>query len=147
MTPRRAYSARLLFSVVIAGALSAAVAVSCGPLPDEGLAAAEVVQEAPDDAAPVVLVVPTADLASSRDEQPAPEDPIDPDAECLEDDDCQDGQFCNGYEVCAANLRCVPGRPIECPAFLPFCDEDMDTCVCTPGSCPAPSTCDGFTCL
>lgn len=148
MTSPRAYTARLIVSAVVACALPAAVVLSsCGAPPDEELVAAPAVEDEPDDTGPVVVVVaPTSDLDGPR-EAPEPEEPIPDDAECLKDEDCSNGVFCDGFEVCAPNYRCVPARPIECPAMLPFCDEDQDTCVCTPGSCPAPSTCDGFSCM
>ncbi len=42
--------------------------------------------------------------------------------ECAEDVDCDDGEFCNGAEVCM-NGECQPGTP-PCDN----CDEDTDTC-------------------
>jgi len=47
---------------------------------------------------------------------------------CLSDADCDDGIFCNGSELCVANV-CENGSP-PCIDGM-GCDEATDTCVCT----------------
>ena len=84
-------------------------------------------------------------------------------AECQNDPDCDDGQFCNGTETCQAN-SCMPGSD-PCLAGE-FCNETTDTCdqcvidahcqdtlfcngaeVCQGGSCaPGPDPCPGQFC-
>jgi len=52
--------------------------------------------------------------------------PPPPPTGCTTDDDCQDGLFCNGREICIAFIgQCVPGAPIVCD----------DTKACTADSC------------
>ena len=47
---------------------------------------------------------------------------------CLhEGDSCDDGIFCNGEEVCDANLNCVSINP-PCPACNQICDEYYGEC-------------------
>ena len=45
--------------------------------------------------------------------------------ECLDDDACQDGQYCNGSEICF-NGNCFPG---ESPCGDRLCREDVRLCV------------------
>lgn len=54
--------------------------------------------------------------------------------QCMADNDCDDGRFCNGQERCLAGA-CVSG-PLPCPDDL--CDEFGDGCV----ECLLPSACD-----
>jgi hypothetical protein len=54
--------------------------------------------------------------------------------ECLNDDDCEDGSFCNGAETCVDGV-CQDGTP-PCPEE--FCDEVNDVCAEVPA--PAPLT-------
>jgi len=53
---------------------------------------------------------------------------------CEEDDDCNDGLYCNGLETCVENA-CVPGTPIVCDddidCTVDTCDETTDACVNT----------------
>ena len=53
---------------------------------------------------------------------------------CTTDAECDDGQFCNGAELCVGGA-CVAGAD-PCPGQL--CDETLDTCV----SCLADIDCD-----
>ena len=41
-----------------------------------------------------------------------------PPLQCFTDQDCQDGNLCNGTEVCVAG-RCLPGTPLLCPDGSP----------------------------
>jgi hypothetical protein len=49
---------------------------------------------------------------------------------------CDDGQFCNGVEVCDPALDCQPGVPVSCedgvPCTADSCDEVADTCATVP---------------
>jgi CxxC motif-containing protein (DUF1111 family) len=71
--------------------------------------------------------------------------------DCLGDGDCDDGQFCNGAEVCS-NGTCSAGND-PCPGQL--CDEVTDTCFdcigdgdCDDGVfCNGAETCDAGTCV
>jgi hypothetical protein len=53
--------------------------------------------------------------------------------ECENDDDCDDGLYCNGHEICS-NSECMSRRPPDCDDRLPpwdcSCDEERDLCVC-----------------
>jgi hypothetical protein len=73
---------------------------------------------------------------------------------CTADADCDDGDYCNGAEVCDAGA-CQPG-PVPCPDDVECldttCDEAGDTCVtlpdpvdtpCTGGTCDGAGNCDG----
>jgi hypothetical protein len=46
---------------------------------------------------------------------------------CVTDDDCDDGQFCNGEETCPPTGICEPGT-YPCEPYQ-ACDEDNDVCV------------------
>lgn len=51
---------------------------------------------------------------------------------CENDEDCSDGNFCNGVEWCDGCL-CLAGEP-PCAGG---CDEETDTCLCSgPADCP-----------
>ena len=52
---------------------------------------------------------------------------------CLEDEDCDDGLYCNGAEICNALGTCVAGDE-PCPAQ--GCEEDDDSCVALPDNLP-----------
>ena len=53
---------------------------------------------------------------------------------CVLDEHCDDGQWCNGEETCAAGL-CQAGTPVTCDdaddCTEDTCDEVLDTCVFT----------------
>lgn len=57
---------------------------------------------------------------------------------CVVDAECDDGQFCNGREVCSGSALecCTPGTP-PCPAGA--CDEAMDRCTSDGGGADAGS--------
>ena len=61
--------------------------------------------------------------------------------DCLEDSDCDDGEWCNGQELCQQYI-CVDGTPVDCPDDglycngTEFCDEDNDMCSTTGDPCP-----------
>ncbi|MCB9633946.1 MAG: hypothetical protein H6721_17645 [Sandaracinus sp.] len=52
--------------------------------------------------------------------------------ECVADEDCDDGLFCNGAETCSAGA-CVDGSAIACDddleCTIDVCDEETDRCV------------------
>src|SRR4029079_1617225 len=52
-------------------------------------------------------------------------------ASCSQNSDCQDGNACNGAEVCAGNA-CQPGTPVNCDDGL-FCT--IDSCAPATGTC------------
>jgi hypothetical protein len=55
--------------------------------------------------------------------------------ECTADSDCDDGLFCNGFEICSAS-RCTFGAPPGCAdefmCTLEVCDDVADACVRLP---------------
>ena len=56
---------------------------------------------------------------------------------CLDNADCDDGLFCNGFETCDG-CQCQPGTPPTCNPPTAHCDEDTDACIsCTSKSDPA----------
>jgi len=53
---------------------------------------------------------------------------------CLNDADCDDGQFCNGVETCdTGNGVCIPGTEPDCDdndlCTTDSCDQELDECV------------------
>ena len=74
-------------------------------------------------------------------------------AECLTNADCQDGQYCNGSEICLDGT-CQAGTAVDCSdginCTVDACDEVMDACthipndvVCHDGNfCNGAETCD-----
>lgn len=62
---------------------------------------------------------------------------------------CDDGQFCNGVEVCDPQMGCVAGVPVVCDdgvdCTADSCDETADACVNDPvhHSCDNGLFCDG----
>jgi len=51
--------------------------------------------------------------------------------ECVVDSDCtDDGQFCNGVEICVDSSCVGTGDP--CSGATPICDEATDACEGTP---------------
>lgn len=63
--------------------------------------------------------------------------------------DCSDGQFCNGTEICDPVTGCQPGTPPNCDDGVACtkdsCNESNDTCVHTPhnSSCDDEQYCNG----
>jgi hypothetical protein len=49
------------------------------------------------------------------------------DKECSTNEECDDGRFCNGTEVCTNGL-CQEGTA-PCSEPTPICDEEQDTCI------------------
>ncbi|MGB9600162.1 MAG: hypothetical protein ACPL7I_06385 [Myxococcota bacterium] len=51
--------------------------------------------------------------------------------ECYNDVDCEDGNYCNGYEVCK-DFRCQSGNVVDCDdkksETNDSCDETIDKC-------------------
>ncbi|MGC8928757.1 MAG: hypothetical protein ACP5QK_12660, partial [Myxococcota bacterium] len=51
--------------------------------------------------------------------------------ECYNDVDCEDGNYCNGYEVCK-DFRCQSGNVVDCDdkksETNDSCDETIDEC-------------------
>jgi len=80
---------------------------------------------------------------------------------CNEDDDvcvntpddsyCDDGDWCNGPEVCTPGVGCEPGTPPDCddgdPCTIDTCDEDADECVNTPIVCNDGNPCTTDVCV
>ena len=70
-------------------------------------------------------------------------------APCVDDTECDDGQFCNGPETCDANGLCQPATPVDCDDGLSCtvdsCNEGTDSCDNTPddSSCGNGQFCDG----
>ncbi len=65
--------------------------------------------------------------------------------ECLDDGDCDDGEFCTGVERCI-DAVCVAGTPPDCDDGL-FCNgtevcESGFGCVSPGNPCPDPDSCD-----
>lgn len=58
---------------------------------------------------------------------------------CLVNADCNDNLYCNGTEICLANV-CTPGTPIVCDDGLvcstDSCDELVNSCDRDISSCP-----------
>ena len=77
--------------------------------------------------------------------------------ECLHgpvDEECDDGVFCNGEEVCNPSEGCAPGTPPDCSDDLDCiedsCDVDTDACIFEPvdgdGDGDFPPDCGGGDC-
>jgi hypothetical protein len=60
---------------------------------------------------------------------------VTPEISCGGDEDCDDGDFCNGNETCSATLGCQAGSD---PCLGNYCDEATDTCY----ECEEDSECD-----
>ena len=61
---------------------------------------------------------------------------------CTDDNDCSDGVFCNGAEMCGDNGTCYPGILIDCGDE--YCNEAMGMCA----ACVENWHCaDGFGCV
>jgi len=59
----------------------------------------------------------------------------DPDTnQCLHGDipECDDGLACNGFEGCDPSVGCLAGDPIVCEAPGAACDENTGVCTCAP---------------
>jgi hypothetical protein len=69
-------------------------------------------------------------------------------ATCASDEECNDGQFCNGVETCV-DEHCVPGTftcsSDEVSCTIETCDEEIDLCVSNPDDtlCDNGLFCDG----
>ncbi len=57
---------------------------------------------------------------------------------------CEDGNFCNGEEVCDGALGCIAGTPPSCDdeveCTVDSCSVQQDSCVHDDGSCPGSTT-------
>lgn len=51
---------------------------------------------------------------------------------CLTDEDCSDGDPCNGQETCGEGRACQPGLAMECGDYG-TCDSEAGGCVCDAG--------------
>ncbi|MCO6435780.1 MAG: hypothetical protein J5J06_01680 [Phycisphaerae bacterium] len=62
---------------------------------------------------------------------------------CLNNQDCSNGVFCDGEEICNAGV-CGPGTPVDCTDAIPCtadsCNESLDQCDHTPND----FACDDF---
>ena len=71
--------------------------------------------------------------------------------QCNNNDDCSDGSFCNGEEICT-NGVCEAGTPVSCEAgvacVVGTCNEDTDTCEYQPDDslCDRSAFCSPQTC-
>jgi hypothetical protein len=63
---------------------------------------------------------------------------------CVNDADCQDGNACNGQEICGANQFCRIGTPIVCAASADACLKNV--CVAETGACEPEPVLDGVPC-
>ena len=69
---------------------------------------------------------------------------------CLTDDDCDDGVYCNGEEICDSNNLCQPGTPPDCDDGVDCtddsCDPGTDSCLNEPNDvfCDNGDWCDGI---
>jgi len=59
--------------------------------------------------------------------------------ECQTNQDCDDGLYCNGAEICDGSLHCQAGTAVSCVGTDPYscttdtCDEATDSCIHTLG--------------
>ncbi|MDD5031574.1 MAG: LamG domain-containing protein [Patescibacteria group bacterium] len=72
--------------------------------------------------------------------------------QCAQDSDCDDGLYCNGYEICSNNA-CQAGTTITCDdsiaCTMDACDEETDSCAFTPNNnicLPLPYSCTSCSC-
>ncbi len=85
------------------------------------------------------------DAADLPTEEPAP---------CTDDDDCDNGVFCDGEETCGDDGECQSGDEPDCddadPCTMDFCDADSDSCDSKPKDEDddgyIDETCDGTDC-
>ena len=80
---------------------------------------------------------------------PCPQDPNDYCLlECFTNEDCNDGLYCNGQEICADG-ECVPGNAVNCDegvdCTVDSCNEETDSCDNNPDDsyCDDGLYCDG----
>jgi cysteine-rich repeat protein len=63
---------------------------------------------------------------------------------------CEDGEFCNGEELCDGAGTCLPGQPVDCDdgvgCTVDSCDEAADACANAPddGLCDDGQFCNGM---
>jgi len=75
-----------------------------------------------------------------------------PSTECIIDNDCADGLFCNGIETCVGGL-CQPGTAVDCSDGIvctaDTCDEANDVCLHAPvdAVCEDGNVCTTNTCM
>lgn len=65
------------------------------------------------------------------------DDDIDECVSITNDELCDDGEFCNGVEICDPMQGCVAGTSVDCSHLdtecnVGICDEDLDECVSIP---------------
>ena len=83
-----------------------------------------------------------ADTGADADVDDVPDADVAPDSDvpdvgsdCVEDSDCDDGDFCNGVERCSLGL-CYESPVVACPddsvCATTSCDEEADECVVEP---------------
>ena len=71
--------------------------------------------------------------------------------ECVVDEDCSDGLWCNGDEACISGT-CMPGILMNCDDGVnctdDSCDETNDVCInnATDGLCPSDTVCADYYC-
>ncbi len=116
MRPRLAFLLLLLFLPTLLSACGSKTALVTGSAPaDSGV-----------DSAVDTSVADTAVVDTAPDSRPS----------CVSDDECDDGVFCNGVEVCTMGV-CATGPVLDC---IPppdgctdgFCDEATRACVFVP---------------
>lgn len=118
-------------------------------LPDESSPTDVSLQDASEDiTVPEVLldisdleVIPDS-LVEIPDVPPADETDVQVPKECFTDEDCPEGQTCQGENVCPEGAFCIlPDQPGQCKQVLKECFEDIDcpdgqTCVGAGTGCP-----------
>ena len=74
-------------------------------------------------------------------------------AQCLENERCLYGQYCNGDETCNLTTgSCIAGTMVDCSQLdptRPYCDEGTDACVqcLAPGDCNDDNSCTDEACV
>ncbi len=119
--------------IAVTMSLGLLVATGCGS-PGGGHDASDT-EPADVQADDLALEPDTSDVPADTGDAPADTEP-DVTVPCTIDGDCDDGQWCNGAEVCGSDGLCDPGTPPACddsdPCTMDGCDEVDDECTSDP---------------